>query len=240
MPMPPAGDSVVIRPATRADLTFTVRSHCRELPHGLFPLLGPPFMTRWHATFLDSAAAVALVAEDPEGARPVGFLLGAVDQARLVQEVVSEHRMSLAVTGLGGLLRRPRLLLHFLRTRGVAYARRLLWTPLASRVVRRTATDLPRPSPHEVAVVSAIAVESTMRGRGVGKALVRTFLERAAAAGAPQAQLTTRAGSDGAGRFYARLGWQHVDDHVTRDGLVMSTFSYPLGPLPTGPTGPTP
>lgn len=240
MPASLGGVGVVIRPATPDDLMFTVRSHCRDLPHGLFPLMGPRFMTRWHATFLSSAHAVGLVAAATDDGTPVGFLLGAVDQTRLVQDVLHTHRLPLLATGLLALLRRPRLLAHFVRTRGLAYGRRLLATSVASRVSARTGSsgtageEAAGSTGPGVAVVTAVAVDPAWRGQGVGEALIRVLLDRARAAGAPEAQLTTVAGPEGAGAFYARLGWQHLEDHVTRDGLMMSTFRHPLGCESTG------
>ncbi|MGJ7440353.1 GNAT family N-acetyltransferase [Aquipuribacter sp. MA13-6] len=234
MPSPPERSEVVVRPATPADVEFTARSHRHHLPHGLFPLLGEPFMRRWHATFLDAPHGVALVAVQAgtTGERRVGFLVGAVDQVAHVQHVVHRHRWRLGIVGALSLLIRPRLALHFLQTRAPSYLRRLTGRPAvpASQEhlhgdsgTRRTGG---RPDP--IAVITAVAVTPDGRGAGVGAALVAAFVARAHAARTPQAQLATLAGTDGAGPFYEALGWQRGDVHPTRDGALMATYHLPI------------
>lgn len=227
---------VLVRPATADDLPAMAGWHCRHLPHGLFPRLGAGFVRRWHATFLDSAYGVALVAElaDPAGPRPVGFLVGSSDQARHVDTVIRRHRVGLGIAGLVALLLRPRTCLHFLRSRSAAYARRLVRSVLPHR--RRDGTGAPdADGAPRVAVITAVVVDPGARGAGAGEALVRTFSRLAGEAGAPEAQLVTMSGPAGAGQFYARLGWEPAGEHRTRDGAVVRVYRLPLpaaGPAP--------
>lgn len=225
---------VVVRPATAADVEFTARSHREHLPHGLFPLLGGPFMRRWHATFLDAPHGVALVAvrTDAAGEYRVGFLVGAVDQVALVHHVVQRHRWRLGIVGVLSLLVRPRLALHFLQTRAPSYLRRLLGRPAAPAAQEHPHGDSGTPRtggrPDPIAVITAIAVTPHGRGAGVGAALVAGFVARAREARTPQAQLTTLDGDEGAGPFYEALGWQRGDVHPTRDGALMATYYLPI------------
>lgn len=247
MPSRPDRSGLTVRPATRSDVEFTTRTHTHHLPHGLFPLLGQPFMKRWHQTFLTAPQGVALVAarRDSEGERLVGFLLGAVDQKGLMDHVVRHHRLGLGTVGAWALLCRPRLALHFLRTRPPAYARRLTGRP-STPPERQDSSDIdpgaPRPVvPSEpVAVVTALAVTPDGRGAGAGEALVAEFVERARAAGTPAAHLTTLDGAEGAGPFYERLGWRRRDVHPTRDGVLVATYFLPLAQPPQPPEPPHP
>ena len=68
-------------------------------------------------------------------------------------------------------------------------------------------------------------VADQARGRGAGAALVERFATAAKAAGARSAVLVTFAGEDGAGPFYKRLGWEHLEDRRDRDGHELSVFS---------------
>ncbi len=79
-----------------------------------------------------------------------------------------------------------------------------------------------------MAVITAVVVDPAERGMGVGEALVVAFVERARASGAPEAQLTTLSGRDGAGAFYEALGWERVGEHTTRDGARRSTYRLAL------------
>lgn len=203
------------------------------LSHGFFPRLGPAFVRRWHASYLDDPRAIALVAVEVEGARPVGFLLGSSDHGQFVPASIARHRRQLLSAGALALARRPGLLVHFLQTRAMHYARRLLAHCVQSSSVGATA---PAPAP-AVAVVSALVVEQASRGRGVGHALITTFLARAREAGTGSAELVTTA-RGGADTFYRRLGWRESGRRIDRSGVEVFTFGLDLGlPEPTGDHG---
>lgn len=225
-PMPlPAG--VTIRPASTSDLSLTGHWQCRFLRDGLFPRLGPRFVRHWHATFLDAPCGFAFIAEaqGPDGHVPLGFLFGSSDQLRHVDDVLRVHRTRLAVQGGLALVIRPKLFLGFLRTRGRSYLRRLLKRPVTGAVP--AAIHVPVPVPR-VAVITALVVHPESRGNGVGEQLVNHFLSQASDAGAPLAELVTKAGPSGAGRFYERLGWAPVHAHTTKDGETAKTYRVDL------------
>lgn len=195
--------------------------------------MGARFVRRWHRTFLDGSYGVTLVVVDPAapGSGVVGLLLGTTDQAAHTDALLADRRslIELAWAGALAMLHRPRLAVHFIRTRGRVWAGRLL---------RRRASSPAHPGadrPPSVAVLSAIAVEPGLRGHGIGAHLVEHFLDEAQAGRAAVAELVTGAGSDGAGAFYERLGWRAVGDRVTRDGTTVRTFRYALRYEPAEP-----
>lgn len=97
--------------------------HVLELPHGLFPNLGLRFMRRWYRAHLASPYGVGFIAV--VDGRPVGFALGATDRPANVAWLLAHRRRELATAGLAALVRRPRILAHFVTTRAVSYARRI-------------------------------------------------------------------------------------------------------------------
>lgn len=209
----------VVRPMTASDLTTTAVLHRELLPHGLFPLLGDRFVVRWHETYLRSDNAWAAVATRGDSPEVVGFLLGDIDHRRYLADVLADHRRDLLRLGVAGLARNPRLAGHFLRTRTLSYARRLL---------RRSPTTAEvRPGTAPTAVLSAVAVDPAARGSGAGRALVEEFGRAADAAGCVKTMLVTRAGADGAGDFYRRLGWEAGTVHRDRDGHLVQSFCRP-------------
>jgi GNAT superfamily N-acetyltransferase len=250
----PAPDvpSVTVRPATPTDLTTMAAWQCRYVPDGLFPQMGERFVRRWHASFLESPFGIALVAErvDAQGKQAIGFLVGSTDQFRHIDDVVRRNRVRLALAGLLALAQRPRLGAHFVRTRGRAYLKRIL-TPKSRRTpaageAAGTESSAARPSSSaasrapggtaanatsggQIAVVTAIAVDSAARGTGAGQELLNRFLEEARAAGAARAELVTLLGEGNAAPFYERLNWSAVDEHPTRDGMRARTYRYELG-----------
>ncbi|WP_264670476.1 GNAT family N-acetyltransferase [Arthrobacter sp. VKM Ac-2550] len=223
---------VVIRPATGDDLALTASLQCAFLPHGLFPRLGEKFVRRWHATYLNAPHGTALMAElvAPDGNRqPVGFLVGATDQVRHVDDVLGRHRVRLGTAGAGALALRPRLAAHFLRTRARAYLRRLLKRPQQRVPAGAVPPSAPASgAPTRTAVITAVAVIPEARGSGAGKELVTHFLTQARAKGAVRAELAVIAGTGSADGFYARLGWSVVEEHLSRDGSLTRTYRYEL------------
>ncbi len=197
------------------------------LPVGLFPALGPHFVRHWHRTFLDSPHGVAFVMVDPRAQGGIGaFLLGTTDQARYTNALLADRRSvaALVISGTGALVRRPRLGLHFLRTRARPWTRRLLRRRPAVDASTGAAPD----QPGRLAVLSAVAVHPSMQGRGVGEQLVERFLAHARRAGASTAELVTDTGQDGTAGFYDRLGWTAVRDQTARDRTIVRIYRHPV------------
>ncbi|MBS3941304.1 MAG: GNAT family N-acetyltransferase [Actinobacteria bacterium] len=208
-----------VRPADLADLVGTVQLHGEQLPGGFFARLGPGFLRSYHATFIASPHAVALVAGG-EGV-PVGFLVGTVDNRSHYRFVVKRLGPRLALRAGAAMLVRPALLWLFLRTRALRYVRWVLRYPLRSR--RRPPADaaVGEPPAPMVAVLTHVAVSAAAQGNGTGRVLVAAFLDAARAAGADEARLVTAAGGP-AERFYDRLGWIAGDVRAAAagDGMV--------------------
>ncbi|MDQ3353419.1 MAG: GNAT family N-acetyltransferase [Actinomycetota bacterium] len=64
--------------------------------------------------------------------------------------------------------------------------------------------------------IEDVVVDGSARGTGVGEALTRAALERAAVAGARSVDLTSRPSREAANRLYRRLGFQARDTNVYR------------------------
>jgi ribosomal protein S18 acetylase RimI-like enzyme len=64
--------------------------------------------------------------------------------------------------------------------------------------------------------IEDVVVRSSVRGRGVGAALVHAALARAAAAGSRTVDLTSRPSREAANRLYVRLGFVQRETNVYR------------------------
>lgn len=219
----------------------TAALHVRYLRAGLFPALGAGFLTRWHRTFIDSAAADGAVIVETDGESEgaiVGFILVGFDPGAHYQDVLRSHFRPLAVHGLLGLARRPRLAAYFARTR----VRRYLsgFARLGLRGRRRASTgSAPEESagaPPRLAVVHAVVADPGHRGHGLGRRLLAWAEERSAAEGVDQITLVTD-GTDAGERhsilaprdvpdatgFYTAVGWRRVGEQH-RDGRLLVEF----------------
>lgn len=238
----PVSDATTRRPdltlhvvaLTRDDVATTSRLHRDLLPNGLFPRLGDRFVRRWHQTFVDDDAAVAIGVRDGSGGLH-GFLLGTTDQHGYSARTIRRHGRRLALHGGAALLLRPRLAYGFVRTRAGRYARRLLRrgqvvAPSLATTASTTAGTTGAPTSSDmVGVLHALISVPTSRGRGVGAALVQQFERAARERGTPLLQLVTQA-EGGAADFYRAIGWEVTDRRRDRDGHSIVQLDRRIGP----------
>jgi ribosomal protein S18 acetylase RimI-like enzyme len=75
----------------------------------------------------------------------------------------------------------------------------------------------------------SIAVNPDEQSRGVGKELVKGFLEEAKKRGLHQVDLTTDAiGNEAVNHFYQSLGFELERTYTTPDGRVMNEYLFNL------------
>jgi len=67
--------------------------------------------------------------------------------------------------------------------------------------------------------IEDVVVENTIRGKGIGEALTRAALERAAELGAKTVDLTSRPSREAANRLYQRVGFQLRETNLYRYNL---------------------
>jgi ribosomal protein S18 acetylase RimI-like enzyme len=203
---------VRIEPADEDDLELTSALHVAELPHGLFPRLGTTFVRHWHRAHAESSHGVLLVVR--QGGKVVGFVLGTTDHHANVAWMIARYRRKLLISAVAALATRPAVTAHFVRTRAMRYARRLLRRPARSQTADR----------EPVAVLEALVVAPAARRQAIGRSLVEAYVDVVAAVGTERADLVTKAGGAGAGAFYERLGWDQVGAHTDRDGDRVLTY----------------
>ena len=205
-----------------SQVSFAAALHERELAEGLFPRLGRGFLRVYYRSFIASPHAAALVARCD--GRPVGVLVGTVRNRAHYGWVVRRRGLRLAVAATLALATRPRLALHFARTRTARY-----WQAVMRHSRSGAGRGGTEPS-RDVAVLTHLSVSREARGLGVGRTLLGAFVGKASREGAREAHLVTAAGQDGAGGFYAASGWRHDGDRVNHEGDPISAYSLRIGP----------
>ncbi|GAA3500930.1 hypothetical protein GCM10019016_080370 [Streptomyces prasinosporus] len=209
------------------DLPFVVAEHLRHFPDSFFARLGPRFLTAYDRTYLTSPDARAYVAE--MGGQPVGFLIGGIDPAAHRRHVLRDYGRGLLLRALGSLCLRPRLALHFLRTRLVRYGRKLIPNRATRQAPAVGTTGV-------TAVLDYVVVAEHARCRGIGARLIARFVKDATDAGCARVTLVTAA-EGGAGPYYERHGWLPQGEVRTPEGRRLLTYDFPLheGPTPEHP-----
>jgi ribosomal protein S18 acetylase RimI-like enzyme len=177
--------TLVVRPATVADVPAVVRVHQGAFPGFMLTLLGPRFLQRLYRGFIFESSGVLLVAQQPDR-EIVGLLAGARMPAEFFGRMRRRRGLVMACCAVPALLRHP-----------LRVGERLL---SAIRYRGDRPMDLPG-----YWLLSSLGVRQADAGGGVGSALVRDFCDAARSQGAPGVYLLTDKNDNAAvQRFYAK------------------------------------
>jgi GNAT superfamily N-acetyltransferase len=195
IPGPPGEPDVVVRPYADGDRA-RVRRICFETGY-----MGAPVAWMWRdedsfadlfsAWWTDNEPHSALVAEI-DGVVS-GYLLGCFDSRRVANPVrlMAHHMFRRALIARPG-------------TAGV------LWRMMADAAVDGARRQLPSATVYDVAWPAHLHIDllPVCRGRGVGRTLVRRWLDTLAAAGIAGCHLETMAENRGAITFFETMGFE--------------------------------
>jgi ribosomal protein S18 acetylase RimI-like enzyme len=199
----PTNNCGVVRTARTSDLPGIVDIHQKAFSHFFLTQLGAEFLRRYYALVLDYRAGIILVSEGPGVLG--GFACGFVDPAEFYRSMWRSRR-TFALPVLSALVRHPSLAAKVLSG------------------VHRIQTPEPE-WPVRSCELSSIAVAPEASGNGLGKALMRAFLEQARAMEAQCIYLTTDAdGNDTVNAFYRDVGFQPIRRFLQRKGRWMNEY----------------
>jgi SAM-dependent methyltransferase/ribosomal protein S18 acetylase RimI-like enzyme len=179
-----------IRRATLQDLQGIIEVHMLSFPHFFLTNLGPGFLRTYYALVLEYQRGVLLVAE--ERGRVLGFAAGFIDPSSFYQ-IMTATRSRFLFPALVRLVEHPTLLFRLLKN--------------VRRVIKlKQSPDFNSSDSCELA---SIAVHPDAMRRGLGKALVRSFVGAVEAERAARVCLTTDAdNNDPTNAFYRDLGFR--------------------------------
>jgi glycosyltransferase involved in cell wall biosynthesis/ribosomal protein S18 acetylase RimI-like enzyme len=199
-----AGHSVV-RNASAEDLAGIVTIHQKAFRHFFLTRLGTTFLRRYYEQVLRYASGIVLVSECNGVLN--GFACGFGDPAEFYRSMW-RRRMAFALPAAAALLRNPFLGGHMLN---------------AVRRIQTSATEGP-PSSCEL---SSIAVTPEASGNGLGKDLLRAFLEQSWVRQAQCVYLTTdAAGNEAANALYREIGFQRSRCFQQQKGRWMNEYVF--------------
>lgn len=156
-----------VREASQADLERVATLHAKAFAGEIGPVVGLGYLRAFLRWFIDTPAATSLVAEAHDDI--IGYVFGAPDGYG--PDLTRKLMPAIAVGVLRNL---PRVLSHSSFRRQV----RSRFTNLALR--REPKSVIFDATPPGCFCLVGIGTDASVRGQGVGKALVQTFCERAA------------------------------------------------------------
>jgi ribosomal protein S18 acetylase RimI-like enzyme len=199
-----------IREARPSALAEIVSIHERTFPGFLLTMLGSTFLRTYYEIALEHKGTLALIAQEAEGTT-VGFLMGCVAPQEFYA-FLNRRRGRLAWKAIRAVMGSPKLLPRVL-----------------GNVRRMNQAARPRSSSRPRAELVSIGVLPAASGKGVGKALVWAFAQRAVALRAEDIYLTTDTeNNDKANSFYQKLGFTHNKTFLAPGGRLMNEYVLPL------------
>ena len=198
------GPSLIeIRTMGARDVEAAVRIHLEGFPSFFLSFLGSRFLRKFYRSFLADPVGMALVACDPAG-EVLGVVVGCMDPRGYFTRLLRRRWWSFCLASLGAVARRPSCV------------------PRLFRAVRYRGEA---PSGPVRALLSSIVVSPAAQGRGVGKLLIRAWVEEGRRRGASGCYLTTDAdGNEAVNSFYQKTGWVLESSYVTREGRRMNRY----------------
>jgi ribosomal protein S18 acetylase RimI-like enzyme len=183
------GNSLQIRTLSEEQLDDVVRIHLAGLGYTFNSCLGQGHMRFLYRSMREDPACYVGVAK--LGERTAGVVSGSIDagefSARLFRAMSKRQVASIAWR----MLVQPRLIWAWLQTVAIAAP------------VRISSTEVR-------AVLTAIAVDAEIQGKGIGRALVGAFEAFLREHGVRAYKLDTRLQNERALRFYAELGFERA------------------------------
>ncbi|HFD87614.1 MAG TPA: GNAT family N-acetyltransferase, partial [Gammaproteobacteria bacterium] len=170
----------MIRNMLITDVPAVVQVHLRSFQGFFLTFLGPAFLRQLYAAILADPSGIGFVAEDEKGV--CGFVAGTTQPSGFYRRLLRRRWWHFALAVTLPVLRRPSIIPRLLR----AFA---MPEQVAQQEGRGT--------------LMSVAVLPEAQGKGIGRALVRAFLDEAVHRGLRQVDLTTdRDNNEATNHFY--------------------------------------
>lgn len=184
-------------------LTQVVHVHMQAFPGFFLTFLGPRFLKEFYASFLADPAGVGFVAEASSG-EVLGVVVGPLVPDGYYRRLLVRRWWAFAAASFGAVVRKP---------------------TTTGRLVRAVFYRGASPADQRRSLLSSLTVAPAQQGKGIGRALVRRWLEEVRMRGAQGCYLTTDAeGNEGVNHFYQSLGWIVDASYRTPEGRRMNRY----------------
>ncbi len=183
-----------------------VNIHMSAFPGFFLSFLGPSFLKEFYQSFIDDETGIAFVAYNNETDQTLGAIVGPLVPAGYFKRLLKRKWWAFCLASMKAVLKKP---------------------SVSKRLFRAVFYRGESPSDAQRALLSSIAVSPACQKSGVGKALVKRWIEEVGRRGGTGCYLTTDADENEAvNDFYQRLGWKVESSHVTPEGRRMNRYIY--------------
>jgi len=198
-----------VREALAADLLGIVRVHQQAFPRNLMTMLGPRFLQVYYQTVLDYSERIFLVTRDGSGS-VTGFVAGFAHPSGFYRLFSGRKRRAMLSAAL-----------HVL-------ARPALWYRVIDNMRSVEQRSSESAQAHKIrAEIASIGVRPG--SKGLGSALVQSFIEASRQKSVKIVELTTDANNnDVVNRFYQKLGFKVSKESIRGKYRVMNHYEFDL------------
>ena len=204
-----------VRRGDPSDAPTVAALHAEQIHEGFLAFLGPQFLVRLYRRICRTPTSFLLVAE--HGGERIGFIAGSADVPALDRQFIVRDGPAAALGSLTRLVPRWRQVLETLRhgSSGVGTGRGV--------------------------ELLAVAVSGRSQGGGVGRLLVRSFLDEVARRDQHSAYVVVGAENAAAVALYRAAGFSTDDEVELHTGTVSLVMQWDEGDAPVrGPGQPPP
>lgn len=192
----------MIRQMKEYDIPNVVEVHLAGFKGFFLSFLGPAFLRELYKGAVIDPSGISFIAEN-EG-MICGFVMGTTHPSGFYKGLIKSRWWRFALASIFPALRKPSIIPRLLRA-----------LSMPERVNKQDNRG----------TLMSIAVLPEVKGKGIGKALVNSFLEDAAKQGLKQVDLLSdRYNNDDVNTFYKALGFKCERHFITPEGRVMNEY----------------
>lgn len=185
-----------------------VNVHMAAFPGFFLSFLGSKFLKEFYRSFIDDEAGIGFVAKDTETGQVVGAIVGPLIPTGYFKRLLKKRWWAFCLASLKAVLKKP---------------------SVTKRLFRAVFYRGESPSGPSRALLSSIAVSPDCQKYGIGRALVKRWVEEVRRQGGTGCFLTTDAeGNEAINTFYQKLGWKIQSSFVTPEGRRMNRYIYDI------------
>jgi ribosomal protein S18 acetylase RimI-like enzyme len=194
-----------VRKASWGDINNVVKIHIRAFPKFFLTQLGPNFLNKYYELVLTYNKNIFLVAE--RDGYPIGFVAGFLEPSKYYL-LIKKHKIDLGKKIISALIKKPKLINRIISN---------------FRKINRLTDEEDK----KIVELASIAVDPDYSGKGVGRILIKSFLEGSKKMGAEFVYLTTDAkNNDAVNYFYLSMGFKLYKTFMAAPDRAMNEYRY--------------
>lgn len=183
-----------------------VAVHMRALPNFFLTFMGPKFLREIYRYYVHDPIVIGFVAEDEQNGEVLGFVVGPLTPKSCFKTLIRNRWWMFGLASIIAVLKRPTIVKRLLC--GIFY--------------RGQAPPGPKR-----ALLSSIAIAPEAQNKGIGKLLVKRWVEEVKKQGGKGCYLTTDAeNNEKVNNFYQNLGWRIESAYVTPEGRAINRYVF--------------